>query len=82
MEKNDLLQNVETIKQEIEKGNITDLLIIGCDQEGSVTTKISSNGVEALGLVEILKKKVNKEINNQSRKSDFREMLNMFVGDH
>lgn len=75
MKKKDLLQNVEIIKQEIEDEKITDLVIAGSNHEGNITTKITANGTMALGLTEILKDKVKRELQNQEIKQDFLRML-------
>lgn len=74
MKKEDLLKNIETVKQEVEDGKITDLLIAGSNPDGNVTTKITANGAMALGLAEILKGKIKKrtaESRNQVRFSKY-----------
>ena len=77
MKKEQLLQNIEIVKQEIEDGEITDLVMAGSNHEGNVTTKITANGIMALGLTEILKDKVKREFHSQEIQQDF---LNMFKG--
>lgn len=80
MDKKDLLKATEAIKKEIEDGKLTNLLIIGSNTDGSITTQIVSAGVEAIGLADLLKDKVHKQIVSQSNKQDFIKMLNALVG--
>ena len=75
MKKEQLLQNIEIVKQEIEDGEITDLVIAGSNHKGNITTKITANGTMALGLTEILKDKVKRELQNQDIKRDFLRMF-------
>ena len=75
MKKEQLLQNIEIVKQEIEDGKITDLVMAGSNHEGNITTKITSNGTMALGLTEILKDKVKRELHSQEIQQDFLNML-------
>ena len=75
MKKEQLLQNIEIIKQEIENGKITDLVMAGSNHEGNITTKITANGTMALGLTEILKDKVKRELHSQEIQQDFLNML-------
>ena len=39
MKKEQLLQNIEIVKQEIEDGKITDLVMAGSNHEGNITTE-------------------------------------------
>lgn len=80
MDKKDLLKATEVIKKEIEDGKLTNLLIIGSNTDGSITTQVVSAGVEAIGLADLLKDKVHKQIVSQSNKQDFIKMLNALVG--
>ncbi len=80
MDKKDLLKATEVIKKEIEDGKLTNLLIIGSNTDGSITTQLVSAGVEAIGLADLLKDKVHKQIVSQSNKQDFIKMLNALVG--
>lgn len=80
MDKKDLLKATEVIKKEIEDGKLTNLLIIGSNTDGSITTQMVSAGVEAIGLADLLKDKVHKQIVSQSNKQDFIKMLNALVG--
>lgn len=75
MKKEQLLQNIEIVKQEIEDGKITDLVMAGSNHEGNITTKITANGTMALGLTEILKDKVKREFHSQEIQQDFLNML-------
>lgn len=75
MKKEQLLQNIEIVKQEIEDGKITDLVMAGSNHEGNITTKITANGIMALGLTEILKDKVKRELHSQEIQQDFLNML-------
>lgn len=75
MKKEQLLQNIEIVKQEIENGKITDLVMAGSNHEGNITTKITANGIMALGLTEILKDKVKRELHSQEIQQDFLNML-------
>lgn len=75
MKKEQLLQNIEIVKQEIEDGKITDLVMAGSNHEGNITTKITENGTMALGLTEILKDKVKRELHSQEIQQDFLNML-------
>ena len=77
MKKEQLLQNIEIVKQEIEDGEITDLVMAGSNHEWNITTRITANGTMALGLTEILKDKVKREFHSQEIQQDF---LNMFKG--
>ena len=58
MKKEQLLQNIEIVKQEIEDGKVTDLVMAGCDKEGGISTKIVAAGITSLGLAEFLNTKV------------------------
>ena len=75
MKKEQLLQNIEIVKQEIEDGKITDLVMARSNHEGNITTKITANGTMALGLTEILKDKVKRELHSQEIQQDFLNML-------
>lgn len=75
MKKEQLLQNIEIVKQEIEDGKITDLVMAGSNHEGNITTKITANGTMALGLTEILKDKVKRKLHSQEIQQDFLNML-------
>ena len=75
MKKEQLLQNIEIVKQEIEDGKITDLVMAGSNHEGNITTRIAANGTMALGLTEILKDKVKRELHSQEIQQDFLNML-------
>ena len=75
MKKEQLLQKIEIVKQEIEDGKITDLVMAGSNHEGNITTKITANGIMALGLTEILKDKVKRELHSQEIQQDFLNML-------
>ena len=75
MKKEQLLQNIEIVKQEIEDGKITDLVMAGSNHEGNITTKITANRIMALGLTEILKDKVKREFHSQEIQQDFLNML-------
>ena len=75
MKKEQLLQNIEIVKQEIEDGKITDLVMAGSNHEGNITTKITANGIMALGLTEILKDKVKRELHSQEIQQNFLNML-------
>ena len=75
MKKEQLLQNIEIVKQEIEDGKITDLVMAESNHEGIITTKITANGTMALGLTEILKDKVKRELHSQEIQQDFLNML-------
>lgn len=75
MKKEQLLQNIEIVKQEIEDGKITDLVMAGSNHEGNITTKITANGTTALGLIEILKDKVKRELHSQEIQQDFLNIL-------
>ena len=75
MKKEQLLQSIEIVKQEIEDGKITDLVMAGSNHEGNITTKITANGTKALGLTESLKDKVKRELHSQEIQQDFLNML-------
>ena len=75
MKKEQLLQNIEIVKQEIEDGKITDLVMAGSNHEENITTKITANGTMALGLTEILKDKLKRELHSQEIQQDFLNML-------
>lgn len=75
MKKKQLLQNIEIVKQEIEDGRVTDLVIAGSNHKGNITIKITANGAMALGLTEILKDKVKRGLQNQDIKRDFLRMF-------
>ena len=75
MKKEQLLQNIEIVKQEIEDGKITDLVMAGYNHEGNITTRITANGTMTLGLTEILKDKVKRELHSQEIQQDFLNML-------
>lgn len=47
----------------------------GSNHEGNITTKITANGIMALGLTEILKDKVKREFHSQEIQQDFLNML-------
>ena len=75
MKKEQLLQNIEIVKQEIEDRKITDLVMAGSNHEGNITIKITANGTMALGLTEILKDKVKRELHSQEIQQDFLNIL-------
>lgn len=75
MEKKQLLSAIEEVKKEIEDGKVTDLVMAGSNHEGNITTKITANGTMALGLTEILKDKVKRELHSQEIQQDFLNML-------
>lgn len=75
MKKEELLAIIETTKKDIEDGKITDLVMAGSNHEGNITTKITANGTMALGLTEILKDKVKRELHSQEIQQDFLNML-------
>lgn len=82
MEKKKLLANIEDVKQNIENDKITDLVIIGCNEQGDITTKVSASGVAALGLAELLKIRVKKQVGQQVQQHDFKELLGTLIGDN
>ena len=73
--KEELLAIIEATKKDIEDGKITDLVMAGSNHEGNITTKITANGTMALGLTEILKDKVKRELHSQEIQQDFLNML-------
>lgn len=80
--KEKLLANIEYIKQNIENDKVTNLVIIGCNEQGDITTKIAASGIAALGLAELLKIRVKKQVGQQIQQHDFKELLDTLIGDN
>lgn len=66
MKKEEMLQNVEDLKEMIEAGKVDQMVIAVCDKDRNVSTDIHAESITVLGMAECLKKNTFREMERQN----------------
>lgn len=79
--KEKLLELVEELKQNIEDGDVTSLVVAGSNEKGNIYTKIVATGITSLGLAKFINERVEKVTYAEAEHQDLQNFLSKFMDD-